>query len=362
MSNNGFGVLPRQLLLQLMGARYITGVPESFINPASIDLPLSDEAYRLNGIFLPRSGEHVRTLRNEVGGWAHDLAIPLEVGVPYLIRIDGNWELPGEVYGYANPKSSTGRLNLFSRIIADGVEMYDTLPRAWKGEMWVLVRPDSFPVKLSPGLAVAQMRLFDGKAFLDPLRMELEVRQRGLIFDPQGVKVEYRELRRWQDALLLTLAVGDNFGWESRGACCPLDFGHKHHYNPAEFFERITPKKGTFRLRKGGFYILSTKERVMVPPHLSAELRAIDTRLGEFRSHAAGYIDPGWGYGANGEAQGRPITLEIIPHEEMVVRDGQAIARLRFEHMKEEPDVPYDATQSHYTGQAGPMLSKHFKT
>jgi dCTP deaminase len=99
----------------------------------------------------------------------------------------------------------------------------------------------------------------------------------------------------------------------------------------------------------------------MVPPYLSAELRAIDPRLGEFRSHAAGYIDPGWGFGTNGECRGRPITLEVIPHEDMFVRDGQAIARLRYEHMKEEPDVAYDAANSHYTKQEGPKLSKHFK-
>lgn len=360
MHGPGTGVLPRQLLKGLASSGFITGVGEQYFNPASIDMPLSDEAYRLNSIFLPRKGEHVRTLRTEVGGWRHDLGTPLELGVPYLIRLEGEWKLPSQVYGYANPKSSTGRLNLFSRLIVDNVEMYDSMPQGWEGEAWMLVRADSFPVKLTPRLAVSQLRLFDGKAFLDNLRMELIIEEHGLIFAENGERLSFNQVRSWQDAVILTLAVGDNFGWECRGTNQTLDYSKVHEHAPADFFERITPTNGAFKLRKGGFYILSTKERVMVPPYLSAELRAIDPRLGEFRSHAAGYIDPGWGFGKEGEVCGRPITLEVIPHEDMYVRDGQAIARLRFEHMKEEPDVPYDSANSNYTSQKGPKLSKHF--
>jgi dCTP deaminase len=361
MSEIGTGVLPRQLLRELMATGYVSGVADSFLNPASIDMPLSEEAYRLESIFLPRSGEHVRTMLNEVGSWKHDLNNPLEVGVPYLIRLDGEWKLPSGVYGYANPKSSTGRLNLFCRIVADNVDMYDSLPKGWEGEMWVLVRADSFPVKLSAGLAVSQLRLFDGKFFLDSLRMEIAVKKHGLIFTQNGSAFPPDELRAWQDSLIVTLAVGKKFGWECRGTHKPLDFGKIGEYNATDFFEPVTPSNGSFKLRKGGFYILSTKERIMVPPYLSAELRAIDPRLGEFRSHAAGYIDPGWGWGKNGESKGRPITLEVIPHEDMLVRDGQAIARIRYEHMKEIPDVSYEQAQSNYTNQEGPRLSKHFK-
>lgn len=361
MQGPGTGVLPRQLLKDLAGTGYINGIDQSHFNPASIDMPLSDEAYRLNSIFLPRSGEHVRTLVQEVGNWRHDLDTPLEIGIPYLIRLAGEWKLPSQVYGYANPKSSTGRLNLFSRLVVDGVEMYDSMPRGWNGEAWMMVRADSFPVKLAAGFAVAQLRLFDGKSFLDSLRMEMSIKRHGLIFAQDGARLGFDEVRSWQDAIVLTLAVGENFGWECRSTNQLLDYSRVKHHAPHEYFERIAPVKGAFKLRKGGFYILSTKERVMVPPYLSAELRPIDVRLGEFRSHAAGYIDPGWGFGRSGEAHGRPITLEVIPHEDMYVRDGQAIARLRYEWMKEPPDVPYDEANSNYLKQEGPQLSKHFK-
>lgn len=361
MQGPGTGVLPCQLLKELASTGYITGIDGFFFNPASIDMPLAAEAYRLNSIFLPRRGECVRTLLNEVGGWPHDLGTPLEVGVPYLIKLAGEWKLPAQVYGYANPKSSTGRLNLFSRLVVDNVEMYDSMPLGWEGEAWMLVRADSFPVKLASGIAISQVRLFDGKSFLDSLHMELICKKHGLVFTEKGLRHDFNDLRSWQDAIILTLAVGKNFGWECRGTNRSLDYAKSFHRD-ADYFERIEPTNGAFKLRKGVFYILSTKERVMVPPYLSAELRAIDPRLGEFRSHAAGYIDPGWGFGESGEVHGRPITLEVIPHEEMYVRDGQAIARLRYEWMKEPPDVPYDAAASNYTNQEGPQLSKHFRS
>lgn len=322
------GVLPKQTLRALCSNEYVTGVDERYLNPASIDLPLADEAYRLESIFLPLHGERVRDLLPLVGAMPHNFANPLEVGVPYLIRVAGKWELPSDVYGYANPKSSTGRNGFFCRVVADGVDIYEALVGpGWKGEQWVLARPDYFPVLVRPGLAVSQMRFFDGKAFLDNLEAEFAIKKTGLIFNGDGKKLSLQETRRHADSFFLTLHVNG----------------------------------GKTYLRKGGFYIMTTREPILVPPDVSAELRAIDPRFGEFRSHAAGYIDPGWGYGKGGEAHGRPITLEITPQEDMLVRHGQVIARIRFEHMKEVPETVYDAAASHYTDQHTARLSKHFK-
>ena len=169
------------------------------------------------------------------------------------------------------------------------------------------------------------------------------------------------EIDRHADSFLLTLHVGALTGWECRGTRKVLDLSKKNFYEPEDFFKPIEASCGKYILRKGGFYILTTRERVMVPPLLSAELRAIDPRLGEFRSHAAGYIDPGWGFGKNGEECGRPITLEVIPQEDMLVRDGQTIARIRYEYMKEVPETVYDAAASNYVDQQTARLSKHFK-
>ncbi|MHB1163335.1 MAG: 2'-deoxycytidine 5'-triphosphate deaminase domain-containing protein [Minisyncoccota bacterium] len=352
------GVLPKQMLRELCATGYVTGVGEQYLNPASIDLPLADEAYRLESIFLPLRGEKVRDLLPLVGATRHSLNDPLEVGVPYLIRIAGEWKLPSVVYGYANPKSSIGRLGFFCRIVADGVDMYEALiGPGWAGEMWVLARADYFPVLLAPGLAVSQMRFFDGKSFLDDLHAELAIRETGLLFDEHGVKLSLQDTRRHADSFILSLNVGDGMGYECSGTRKILDLrlGGKR----SDYFKPIHVTSREYILRKSGFYILTTREPVMVPPNLSAELRAIDPRLGEFRSHAAGYIDPGWGYGKDGEECGRPITLEVIPHEDMLVRDGQTVARIRYEYMKEVPETLYDAAASNYTDQRTARLSKY---
>lgn len=359
---SGIGVLPKQMLRELCTTGYITGVGEEYLNPASIDLPLADEAYRLESIFLPLRGENVRDLLSLAGATPHNFDNPLEVGVPYLIRVAGKWKLPSMVYGYANPKSSTGRNGFFCRTVADKVDMYEALiGPGWSGETWVLARPDYFPVLLTPGLAVSQMRFFDGKSFLDDLHTELAMERTGLLFTEDGKKLSLQDTRRHADSFLLTLHVGEMTGWECRGTRKILDMSRSNFYEPDDFFKpiRVTNKKHI--LRKGGFYILTTRERIMVPPYLSAELRAIDPRLGEFRSHAAGYIDPGWGYGKSGEECGRPITLEVIPQEDMLVRDGQTVARIRYEYMKEIPETMYDAAASNYTDQRAARLSKHFK-
>lgn len=356
------GVLPKQMLRELCTAGYIKGIDEQYLNPASIDLPLTDEAYRLESIFLPLKGEKVRDLLPLIGATRHNLDDPLEFGVPYLIRITGEWRLPSVVYGYSNPKSSTGRLGLFCRIVADGVDMYDALiGPGWTGEMWILVRPDCFPVLVKPGLALSQMRFFDGVSFLDDLHTELAIEKTGLLFDENGEKLSLQDTRRHADSFMLTLHVGDTMGWESRWTRKILDMSKTNFYESEDFFKPIRITGGKDILRKGNFYILTTKERIMVPPGLSAELRPIDPRLGEYRSHDAGYVDEGWGCGPDGKECGRPITLELTPYEDMLVRDGQIIARIRYECMKEVSETLYDAAASNYTDQRTARLSKHFK-
>lgn len=364
MSEHKRGVLPSQTLKQLMASGFIAGVPEKYVNPASIDLPLSQEAYRLESTLMPQRNEDVRSLIKMVGGMPYDLKNPLEVGVPYLIKVEGDYTLPTNVYGYVNPKSSTGRINLFCRVLADKVNIYDAItPAGWKGDLWVLVRADSFPVLLTPEQAVSQLRLFDGKSFLSELEMHISIKQSGIFFHPSGKRLAAKEIDHHAGSLFLSLGLGEEVtGWECRGSSKVLDFGKYKHYRIEDFFERLEIDDHRLILRKGSFYILSTYEHVMVPPLLSAELRAIDPRFGEFRSHAAGYIDPGWGWGKDGSLTGRPITLEVTPHEDMMVRHRQTIARIRYEHMKEMPDVPYDAGNSNYSSQnSGPALSKHFR-
>lgn len=357
------GVLPIQTILELFDSEYINGIEPRYVNPASIDLPLSEEAYRLQKIRHPLAGETVRGMLTKLGAEPHDLRRRLEKGVPYLIRVSGTFEFPTKVYGYANPKSSTGRINLFCRVVADRVPMYDAAKGpGWSGELWVLVRADSFPVLVSPGLALSQMRLFDGKAFLDPLGVEVAAKKHGLFFDERKEKIPLDD-REQGEALMLSIRVGEGMGYVCRGSTNTLDLSNVGQYDPADFgFEPVVPRCGEVTLKKEEFYILETKEHVMVPPHLSAELRDIDTRFGEFRSHAAGYIDPGWGWGTDGSVRGQPITLEVIPFEHSVVCDGKYVARVRYERMRAPPRITYATARSNYTNQRGAQLAKFFRT
>jgi dCTP deaminase len=266
------------------------------------------------------------------------------------------------VYAYANPKSSTGRIFLLTRVIADGVEMYDALVGpGWKGELWVLVRPETFPVLVRPGIALCQIRLFDGKAFLDKLALELALEKPGLFFTPSGKQLRSEsEVRLHGDSFLLTIGLPKGVvGWECVRATEVLDLGKKKFYNPEDFFRPVRVRHGKLDLVQGGHYILTTFEHLRIPPDCAAELRAIDPRFGEFRSHSAGFFDPGWGMVAGGQ----PITLEITAFENMTVESGQIIARVRYERMKEVPNVLYGSANSNYTAQTkGPKLSKHFRT
>lgn len=366
MSQKDTGVLPIQTLKRFFEAGYIKGISTAYINPASIDLPLSDEAYRLEGTFLPLPGETVReNLKSRlINAKPHGLDNPLESGVLYIIRIEGKFSLPRSVYGYINPKSSTGRINLFCRAVADGVHYYDTVsPSGWHGELWVLVRPDSFPVKLSPGLALTQLRLFDDYTILDRLDIELAANTHRLLWKPSGTPYRFEEINIDNDgSIFLTLDLSQKTaGYECRNPSKILDVGKKYFYKPTDFFNPVPVEQGHIFLRKGGFYVLSTYERVLVPPALSAEIRPIDVRFGEFRTHAAGYVDPGWGWGKKGEGKGQSLTLEVIPYEDVIIRKGQTVGRIRFEKMKEVPEVVYGGAKSHYTNQNGARLSKNFK-
>ena len=354
------GVLPIQTLRKILRGGFITGVSEKYLNPASLDLPCSSECWRLERTFHVRKGEKVRKKIRDAGGTRYDLKNPLEIGVLYLIRIEGRFRLPPSVYAYANPKSSTGRIFLLTRVIADGAEMYDALiGPGWKGEVWVLVRPETFPVVVRPGIALTQIRLFDGKSFLDKLSLELALEKPGLFFTPSGRQLR-TGVREHGDSFLLTIGLPRGVaGWECMRATGAIDLSKKSFYKPENFFRPVYVRGGKLDLVRGGHYILTTHEYLRIPKECAAELRAIDPRFGEFRSHSAGFFDPGWGT----RTPGQPITLEITAFEDMTVEHGQTIARVRYERMKEVPDELYGSNKSNYKDQIrGAKLSKHFRS
>jgi dCTP deaminase len=355
------GVLHREKLEELLQIGFIGEVGKRYLNPSSIDLPLEAEAYQIDHVFLPPPGCNIHRMLSERGATRHDLQKPLERGLTYLIKIAGTWQLPKTVYAYANPKSSSGRIGLSVRIIADGVPMYDALTAGWHGQIWAIVRPEMFPVLVQPGIALSQFRLFDGKSFLSELEIEMAIHKHGLLFNEFGEKIENPPQHR--GSLHLSVKVANEMlGWVCNGSDHVLDLSRSDH-EPGEFFKPLYGGKEGLIIYPGSLYIVPTRERVKVPAEFCAELREVDVRVGRFAAHAAGFIDSGWGCGSGGEAPGQQLTLEINPFEVICLMHGQFITRLRYEKMIQPPVNHYGTSASNYVIRSGmgAGLAKFFK-
>lgn len=369
-----FGALPFQTIREMIEGGFIElSAPSLFrdfsqVQPASFDLTLAEEAYRVRSVFLPKSGEPICAAMKVVSPEPYDFKLPLDVGATYLIRLNERVTLPQEVYGYANPKSSSGRNDVHVRMLADGITRFDSISeKGYCGSLWTLVTPRSFRIKLKPGESLLQCRLFNRDTRFDTDdELEIVYQKDKLLFTPEGEFIDYSRvmMRDHDGTLILTPNLDlDVVGYRCEGSQEVLDFSNRNFYDPADFFESIPrPKNGSLTLRRGDFYILSTKEFFRVPPTLAAEMVPVDIRAGEYRAQYAGYFDPGWGYGPDGSLNGAPAVLEVRSFEDnLVIRDGQPICKMKFERMAEVPEVVYGQTGSHYLRQTGPRLSKHFK-
>lgn len=350
----------------MIQAGFISGALEKNVRPASLDVSLSSEIYKVEGIFQPRFGEPVREVLKKIKKEKYSIDKPLMRDQMYIARLNESLDLPESVYAYCNPKSTSGRVDVHVRLIADGVPRYDTVsPAGYEGELWVSITPKTFPVKLFAGISLNQLRFFNSDTRLNELETELAFRQYSLIWSTRKVRAfRYEELKIKDNdgSVILTLDLeGDVLGYEGIDSKTPLDLSKIKYFDSRKFFKPIKMKNGHLYLEKGKFYILSTNEGVRVPPELACEMVSMDDKSGEFRSHYAGFIDPGWGWGKKGEGKGRQLTLEVRPFEDLIVRHGQAIAKIKFERMSEIPALVYDDTSSNYISQVGPKLAKHFK-
>ena len=360
------GAFPIQWISALMDQGIIKNATEKNLNPASLDLSLSEEIFRLEGLFQPRPTETIREIIQELDPAPHNFAYPLERDVTYLVRLKETFTLPADIYAYCNPKSTTGRNGIQVRVVADRVSRYDSLPNSFSGETWLSITPKSYPIKLSPGDTLAQVRFFDEDTRLTEAQLPAIFDQEKLLWTKEGKRFSYKDVKIKDNdgAVVLTLDLdGDICGWECLGINRVMDFSKLDHYAPRDFFRPVIKYDGRVQLRESGLYIFYTKERVCVPPSLACEMHPMDHRSGEFRSHDAGFIDPGYGYGATGQAKGRRLVLEVRPFEDIIFRNGQPAAKIKFETMAEDPKVQYDALgKSNYTEETEtPRLAKNFK-
>jgi len=276
-------------------------------------------------------------------------------------------------YGWANPKSSTGRHGVHVRLLADGGEMYDGVPLAYEGPLWLAITPLFYPILLKEGQCLAQLRIFNADTRMNRESLGRcwdEFQLLRSVKEGECVPISFDE---WVNArrvdadgsILLTPwipAPGKLAGYQCQGTRSVLDLSARG-VEPSNFYRPIyTMENGCIHLLAGNFYILSTAETVVVPPGVSCEVRDVDSRFGELRAHYAGYVDPGWGYGKEGGGKGRQITLEVVPHEDILIRSGDIVTAIKIERMIREPESHYDALDtSNYRVQEGPKLAKQFK-
>ena len=358
------GVFPSQRIQEFLATgRIRTSLPvePKQIQPASLDLRLGPVAYRVRASFLPGRAATVEEKVRDLGMTEIDLrtGAVFEKRCVYIVPLMEEWFLPDDVSGKANPKSTTGRLDLFTRLITDFGTEFEKVPAGYKGKLYAEVVPRTFSVRLQAGMSLNQVRLVRGKPA--PLREDFTLgklhEESPLAFSSDDRPAESPRLI----SIDLAGASGaEVVGYKAKNHAPLIDLALVNHYNLSEFWEPIQSTRRII-LDPDDFYILVSKEKVSVPPHLAAEMVAYDPSIGEFRIHYAGFFDPGFGYAVE-EGRGTTAVLEVRSHEvPFVVEDGQVVGRLIYERLLEAPEKIYGPKIGSSYQSQGLSLSKQFK-
>jgi dCTP deaminase len=366
------GVLPNQHIEKAISSGAISApddVPAANIQPASLDLRLGSVAHRIQCSFLP--GSHtVEERLGELSNYTVDLTGEeggvLEVGLPYVIPLIERLRLPHGMRARANPKSSTGRADVFTRVITDHGPRFDDIRSGYAGGLYLEVVPLSFPIRVRRGLTLNQLRLSVGDSALSDAEIRREHAD-GPLLSVGGKPVLPKKLHL-SSGLFLGLNLrgsrARSVGWRARGSAPLLDMGRPRSFAPHMFWDKVHSEKGNrIVLQPNSFYLLMSHEAVTIPPHLAAEMAAYDPTSGELRTHYAGFFDPGFGYDADHPEAGSTAALEVRAHGvAFMIEHRQHVCKLTFEHMLEPPTMLYGdrGLGSSYQGQTE-TLGKHFR-
>ncbi len=365
-----YGLLSRQRVRALIQADAIsaeTAIEPSQLQPASLDLRLGAEAYRLRASFLPGRGSSVRqklaSLSSERISLEGDGAV-LEKGIVYIAPLIERVALPLGMSGAANPKSSTGRLDIFTRLIVDQSEAFDDAPLGYCGELWVEISPRSFSARVRRGTKLNQLR-FRARAVDEDGVFHFGLSDEALRRRHAAAPLIDGPLKL-RDGLIVHVglagAAGEIVGYRAIKNGSVIDVDRVAAYAAEDFWEPIRARAdGRLILDPDEFYILASREKMQVPADLAAEMASIDPAIGEFRVHYAGFFDPGFGFTPSGQPGARAV-LEVRSRDvPFLLEDGQPVGRLIYEDLAGPPDELYGALEgSNYQGQ-GLKLSKHFR-
>ena len=373
------GVLSSQEILELIHKNVINsenGIEKDLIQPASIDLRLGIKAWRVPASFLPGKGNKVSSRLKDLA--MHEFSLidgaVLECGCVYIVKLLENVSLTDNLTGIANPKSSTGRLDVFTRLIVDGAMEFEEVPAGYQGPLYAEISPRTFSVLVRTGSRLNQLRLRRGQSFTSDKEMEILQEHVGLVRYQDNINL----LDKIKNGVPLSVdLVGENglIGYKARKHSMLIDIDKPNHYKRELFWEKITVEdllyqggdyknknnQGSLILSPDAFYILASKEYVSVPSKYAAEMRAYDTKVGEFRAHYAGFFDPGFGLTELGASKTKAV-LEVRSHDvPFLIEQDQTVCRLVYEPMANVPSILYGEAGSSNNYQAqGLKLAKHF--
>jgi dCTP deaminase len=364
MSNSvifsGSGILNDADIHQLVEAGAIgheRALDEDQIQPASMDLRLGNTAYRVRASFMPGPRRTVQEKLDHLQLHQIDLSegAVLETGCVYIVPLMETLNLPDGIAAAANPKSSTGRLDIFTRLITDNAQQFDKIPEGYDGPLYLEVSPRTFPIFARAGSRLTQIRFRQGRVVLsDEEHLALHKAETLVAssepFISDGIAVS------------IDLAGDGIIGYRAQRHAAVIDVDKRDAQDVLDFWEPIYGHgRGELILDPDEFYILVSNEAVHVPPNHAAEMVPFDPLVGEFRVHYAGFFDPGFGHSAAGGTGSRAV-LEVRSHEvPFIVEHGQIIGRLAYEKMRARPTELYGmGIGSNYQAQ-GLKLSKHFK-
>jgi dCTP deaminase len=371
------GILPDRMIAALAeegGIRAAYPFAAGQIQPASLDLRLGAVAYRVRASFLPGPGTPVARRIAELK--LHEFALTggavLETGCVYIVPLIESLALPADIAAATNPKSSTGRLDVFTRVIADETRGFDRIESGYHGPLYAEISPKTFPVLIREGSRLSQLRLRRGDAVLDAETLRaLHARER--LVDRaeavmgEGVAVSVDLSGAITCAGSAARAAGGNangiVGYRAKRHTAVIEVERRAAYDAADFWEPIAARADkSLILDPDEFYILASTEAVQVPPDYAAEMVPFDPLVGEFRVHYAGFFDPGFGYAGAGGFGSRAV-LEVRSREvPFILEHGQIVGRLVYEKMLARPDQLYGSgIGSNYQAQ-GLKLSKHFRS
>lgn len=376
------GILPYQQITRLITGGAVTAplpVEDRQIQPASLDLRLGKKAYRLISSFLPELSAISSRLdimdfyQSDLVMYEMDLSggAILEKGHVYLVPLLESLKLPKHLRARANPKSTTGRLDVFTRVVTDLNAGFDEIRAGYCGPLFLEVVPRSFAIKVKTGQSLNQIRFVRGEATATDTALQSLHRQEPLLYHNLAKRkaLTAREFRTERGLFLRIDLKGEErpnsavIGYRAKKNSHVIDLAKIGYYAAADFWEPLyRHRHESLLLEPEEFYILASKERICVPPDYAAEMVAYEAACGELRTHYAGFFDPGFGYGVDGEIAGTQVVLEVRPHDvPFLIHDGQTFFKVVYDRMLDVPSRLYGVGLGSSYQQQALTLSKHFK-